>query len=405
MLKNIRFKVISLALNISITLYRALYLPIRINMIRKKKTITVAFVISDLGKWKTESLFGAMLNHSRFEPYLLVTPYIDRDNSGLIILCNYLKKKGYDYHLLDQNRKISDIIRPDIIFYQEPYNNIVDSSKGYKRNLRSLFCYVSYGFHCEENHWLLNQPLLNFCWQVYYENGIAMHGLPDIMTNHANNCIITGLPMTEVFSLPDTVFRNPWNERDNKRLKIIWAPHYSINKSSPFHYSTFLRYYNFMFELAAKYNNLIQIAFKPHPLLLTKLYEIWGKNKTDDYFSQWENKDNTQLIKGDYVSLFKYSDAMIHDCSSFTIEYHYTLKPVMYLIKDDCHADGLNDFGRMAFDLHYKGRCEKDIESFIQDVITGKDEMKNAREKFYNDYLLPPNGKSPSANIINAILG
>ena len=55
--------------------------------------------------------------------------------------------------------------------------------------------------------------------------------------------------------------------------------------------------------------------------------------------------------------------------------------------------------------MHYKGKDESDIETFIKNVIEGKDEMKDARVKFYNDYLLPPNGQSPSENIIKAILG
>jgi CDP-glycerol glycerophosphotransferase (TagB/SpsB family) len=160
-----------------------------------------------------------------------------------------------------------------------------------------------------------------------------------------------------------------------------------------------------MINLANKYKDNIQIAFKPHPLLLTKLYKVWGKKKTDDYYAQWVNGENTQLVLGDYVSLFMLSDALVHDCSSFTVEYHYTRKPVMYLTKDEHHADGLNDFGKMAFDLHYKGSCEEDIEAFINDVIEGRDEMKEKRKKFYNDYLLPPNGNSASENIIKAILG
>lgn len=151
--------------------------------------------------------------------------------------------------------------------------------------------------------------------------------------------------------------------------------------------------------------NDIQIVFKPHPLLLTKLYNIWGKEKTDHYYSQWEKGDNTQIALGDYVPLFLYSDAMIHDCGSFTVEYLYTKKPVMYLVKDEHHADDLNEFGKKAFDLHYKGRCVEDVENFIKDVIAGRDEKKNEREIFYQDYLLPPDGNTASDNIIKAILG
>ena len=211
--------------------------------------------------------------------------------------------------------------------------------------------------------------------------------------------------MTEVYLQPTLKLSSPWIDQTIKKKKIIWAPHYSINRNTAFHYSTFLVYYDYMLELAEKYKDYIQIAFKPHPYLLTKLYEIWGKDKTDRYYSSWENGVNTQLVLGDYVSLFMHSDALIHDCSSFTIEYHYTKNPVLYLIKDDHHADGLNEFGKKAFKMHYLGRNEEDIESFVINIIQGKDNMKKKREDFYKRYLLPPYGKPASINIINAILG
>ena len=96
---------------------------------------------------------------------------------------------------------------------------------------------------------------------------------------------------------------------------------------------------------------------------------------------------------------------MIHDCASFTIEYHYTLNPVLYLIKDEHHADCLNTFATKAFDLHYKASNKIEIEKFIQNVIEDKDPMRMKREQFYNECLLPPNGKTACQNIINAILG
>ena len=160
-----------------------------------------------------------------------------------------------------------------------------------------------------------------------------------------------------------------------------------------------------MLHLADKYKEDISIVFKPHPLLMTKLYQVWGQERTDDYYARWAYGKNTQLVTGDYISLFINSDAMIHDCGSFTIEYLYTKKPVMYLINDEHHSDQLNEFDKMAFNLHYKGRCEDDIESFINNVIKGIDKMKNERLKFYDDYLIPPNGTSASDNIIHAILG
>lgn len=396
--------IINSAFKCALSFYRRCYLPIRVSMIRKKPVIKVAFVVSDLGKWKTESLFKAMALHNRFEPYVFVTPYSHYENDGLERRIDFLKERNYRYIAVDNTKKISDYIKPDIIFYQEPYTGIIDSKYEYKNNLCSLFCYVSYAYHSIDERWHYDQQLLNIAWQMYFENYSVLKNVPQLMTNKGVNCVVTGLPMTDIYLQSRTKFPNPWKVTDNSKIKLIWAPHHTIFNEKWVDYSTFLRYSSFMLSLAEKYKKEIQIAFKPHPVLLTKLYKAWGKKQADYYYAKWANGENTQLVLGDYVPLFMYSDAMIHDCGSFTVEYHYTKKPVMYLTKNEHHADGLNTFGKMAFDLHYKGKCEEDIELFINNVIEGKDEMKEARERFYQDYLLPPDGHSASENIIEAIL-
>jgi len=101
--------------------------------------------------------------------------------------------------------------------------------------------------------------------------------------------------------------------------------------------------------------------------------------------------------------LFLTSDAMIHDCGSFMIEYHYTKKPVMYI--SNHNVDYLSDFGRLAYNMHYKGSSPIEIETFINKVVlSGDDEMLFERRKFYQDHLLSPNNNSVSENIINEIL-
>ena len=381
-----------------IILYRVLYLPIRIRQIRKKEIINVAFVISELGKWKTELLFRAMQEHPRFSPILYVVPYSCEYDKDLEYLVDYLEKNGYPYQKMGIGPKYSSRLRSDILFYQEPYSgNII-------RNILSLYCFVPYAFHTTDAKWFIDTPMLNIAWQVYYENTLAVKSVSRIMKNKGRNCYVTGLPYSDMFGQPLSSYPNPWKQQDSKKKRIIWAPHHTINSDRFVCHSTFMEYFELILSLAQKYKDDIQIAFKPHPLLKNKLYRIWGIEKTDNYYSRWESGENTQLIMGNYVPLFIYSDAMIHDCGSFTVEYHYTKKPVMYLVNEKFHEDNLNEFGRRAFDLHYLGRSAKEIEAFITNIIEGKDDLKNARERFYQECLLPPNGNNASDNIINSIL-
>ena len=93
----------------------------------------------------------------------------------------------------------------------------------------------------------------------------------------------------------------------------------------------------------------------------------------------------------------------MHDCASFTVEYLYMQKPCMYLVNGKAHP--LNDLGSACYDLYYKGHNLDEIELFVNNVIHGVDPMKEKRQHFFNEYLLPPNGKSACDNIIDRILG
>ena len=74
------------------------------------------------------------------------------------------------------------------------------------------------------------------------------------------------------------------------------------------------------------------MVFKPHPMLKSKLFRTkLGKAKTDDYFHFWETQSNTQFNDGEYIELFKQSDAMIHDSGAFLAEYIFTDKPSLTL--------------------------------------------------------------------------
>ena len=147
-----------------------------------------------------------------------------------------------------------------------------------------------------------------------------------------------------------------------------------------------------MIEMTRKYEDKVFFVFKPHPLLRNRLNLLWGKEKTDAYYHLWDTMQNASINEGDYIDLFLESDAMIHDSGSFLTEYLYAHKPVMRT---------MNDVDPKTM---YKAYNEQDIEKFIQNVIDGVDPMKEVREKFYQERLLPPYGKLASENIVNDII-
>lgn len=381
-----------------------LLLPQKIKKVRKKEKIKVLFVISELSPWKTENLFVEMTKHPRFEPIIGVATSTE-DPSFQRPLEAYLNNKQYKWKNVNGNI-ISNEINPDIIFYQKPYYSVYFEDIKYDRHWNALFCYVYYAFNSMDIKFAIDNGLFNFSWQIYYENELAASSRRPLMNNKGKNLVVTGMPIQDALLKPKEEFNDPWKKCGQKK-RIIYAPHHTIGDIhfEGIDFSTFLENADVMLELVEIYKDSIQWAFKPHPLLYTNLIKIWGKERTDNYYNKWKTLPNTQLELGKYEALFKHSDALIHDCVSFTIEYLYTHNPVLYLTKDKHHSDNLNTFATKAFDLHYKTDKKSGIEEFIQNVISGKDLMKDKREEFFKENLLPPNGKSACQNIINAILG
>ena len=384
-------------------LYQEFILPVKVRRLRKKKRITVLFILSELGAWKTESLYLTMLSHPRFDAKLLLVPAKETPE-GVIILRSYLDKKGYAYsEFANQGLSIKKQFRSDIIFYQKPYDGVIDERFFYLNHLNALFCYVLYGFRNRNYPNIRNIDFVRFIWQFYAENQKVIDESVPVFSTKAKNYINTGIPIMDKLLLEKEHFKDPWKSCGKKK-RIIYAPHHTIF-SDIYEYATFLDYCDFMLEMVEKYKDKVQWAFKPHPVLKGKLYTVWGKERTDNYYRKWEELENCQLSSGEYLDLFKHSDAMIHDSGSFKIEYLYTNNPVMFLLKTNPVNDYSNWQTLESLELHYKGYSKEDIEGFILNVINGNDELKNKRESFVQSYLVPPYGKTACENIINAILG
>jgi CDP-glycerol glycerophosphotransferase (TagB/SpsB family) len=254
--------------------------------------------------------------------------------------------------------------------------------------------------------WAYNSLLQNIAWKLFYPTLSHINTAKKFANNKGVNVFVTGYPIFDEILNHNKIRKDPWIINDKSVKRIIWAPHHSIESDNSLQLSNFLHNYDLILDLAEKYKTKIQIAFKPHPFLISKLYNHieWGKERADAYYKKWESKSNCQLETGEYVDLMITSDAMIHDSISFTVEYLYTKKPVFYVSKKN-HVNNLCVFGNLAFDQHYNGFSDSQIEHFISEIVVNdKDPMKLNRSKFFNDFLIPPNNQSVANNILSEIL-
>jgi CDP-glycerol glycerophosphotransferase (TagB/SpsB family) len=230
------------------------------------------------------------------------------------------------------------------------------------------------------------------------------------MGNHAKNVHVVGAPKLDIFFDKSYQPKDVWKPQNGKKKKrIIWAPHHSDNfPGNLYQFNAFYEIADFMFEMAEKYKDDIQIAFKPHPMLFPYLVnKKWDKETAEYYYDCWANLENGQLETGDFIDLFLTSDAMILDSISFIAEYTATNKPSLFTVGPTSRVK-LNKFGMMNYDVLYHTRGDQlkaDIEKFIVDVvINGNDTKKVERTAFVNKHLLPPNGKTAADNIFDNII-
>lgn len=400
-------------------LYYSLYVPILeycypmyaertiVRLRKQNDKIKVLFVIAELSAWKTELLYLKMKKNERFEPLIGITESLEVPGSKSQLI-QYMETRCYDYVDLDiENRDIYDYT-PDLLCYYKPYEGSCPQKHSFLKHIKSPCLFVNYSLTLQKTEAGLNQIMHNMAWKIFDENILVSEARKNVAHNKGRNCIITGVPVQDELLLPKENYISHWKPL-KERKKIIYAPHHSLRGTNigGVDFSTFIEFGEFILSMAKKYNKETQWVFKPHPTLYPKLLKLWPKNKVDAYYHEWEILENGQYENGQYMDLFKYSDAMIHDCGSFVMEYLYTNKPVMFLMhrSPEEHLKNQNDFGAKAFNVHSHGYNERDIESFILSVINGADPKKQEREDFYNNYLLPPNGQTACDNIIDAILG
>ena len=381
--------------------------------IRKKKTINILFFVVESNAWKYDSLYKLMLQDAHFNPIILICPQVNRGYDYMLERMNtcasYFKNRGYHY-ILTYNPETNEYfdahtLMPDIICYTNPYKGLIHSEYYIDNFQNSLLCYVNYAYQNHTHEFGFNLPFHQSLWRYYVECKYNLSLIKKYSPINGRNCVVTGYPMYDAFKQGTSIGYN-WKIHNTQLKRIIWSPHHTIGiQTELIQYSTFELYYDVMLQLAEKYKDSIQFAFKPHPLLKEALYRLegWGKKRTDDYYARWENLENGSYIDDEYVDLFNTSDAMINDSGSFTIEYLYIGKPCLLLNNYDRQKDA-NKVALKAMQCWYKATTAEQIEKFIVDVVlNGHDSLMGKRASFYKKVLVPPHGLSVSENILKDI--
>lgn len=385
-----------------------------VQRLRSKNNYIVVFFLQNDSIWKYDALYQLLEASPFFTPYVVVSPYnvhivYDKQECFRVLkhTLAFAQEKGYrclSTYDFETNTwvDIKAMLHPDIVFFTKPYKDTLPNYHLYHFR-DTLTLYTSYGIPCvdiyREN---FNLSFHNLLWKFLMETDIHQQIYSEHSLCQGENGVVVGCIGTETLMTHDHIVNDEWKKQSIRKKRVIWAPHHTVDYL--FNFSNFLIYCDEMFRIANKYKDQIQIAFKPHPVLKFKLINIWGKEKTEAYYQRWTDLENGQIAEGSYMDLFLTSDALIHDCGSFTAEYLYTHKPVLFMVRDENVKKRWNPFGQQCLKQHYHATNIDQIEQFIQSVvINGNDTMKEQREQFFKDYLYPKDGVMPSQKIYNIL--
>lgn len=396
-----------------------LYQWFLVRRLRYKKKINVVFFAATLPMWRYQHIYEELSKHPKFRTWVVIAPadaFSDsQKEKDIEDLKAFFDKKNIPYLIgwdgRDTYLDIRKELNPDILFYPQPYRGFYpehDSREriNYFHFYDKLLCYCPYGFWSTTDYWAYDLPLHRYAWKLFYTTELHKQEAKNLCKKGAHNVEVVGYPNADDFLSGNHV--DVWKPQANKKKRIIYAPHFTIFKGGFLEQSNFLWLGKFMLELAKCYSDRIQFVFKPHPRLFTELcrHEEWGEERAKAYYDAWITMDNTQLQTGEFIDLFMTSDAMIHDSGSFSVEYHYSCNPVMYVADNiEEQIKNKNEIGKHAMCLHYLAKSKEDIISFIEKVVLkGDDPMRPEREQFRKKYLLPPNGKTVAQNMADVLI-
>jgi hypothetical protein len=372
------------------------YYELHINRIRNRRTgtkIKVLFLVSEIAKWKEQSLYEAMARSEDFDPVVAISAYNgqsegqvpnDRLEDVLLAAERFFDRMG-DRHvravkIAEGRRVFSDLseFNPDIVYYTEPW---MERENHQTPEWVSRFALTCYSPYYVPNYSSLKEacklPLHRFLWNYYCMGASeakyfasAYHPFKNYRTT--TSFVGVGHPALDFY-----LHKKKYT---NSKI-VIYAPHCTIaggTRTWIHHYGTFRWSGDFILEYA-KANPEIKWVFKPHPQLRygIKRAGLMSDEEIDTYYSEWR-RIGTVCEDSDYQELFLDSFAMITDCGSFLSEYGATERPIIHLISSDNKYKPLLSLTGL-YDTYYKVHNTNELITTLKMVIERREDPMRER--------------------------
>lgn len=352
---------------------------------QKKDKYRVLFLISEIEKWKAQSLYDLLKKDEHFEPIIAITAlnikkiYKDVVISKLEACKKYCDERNMQYEIvynLKNDKPISlKKLNPDLVFYQQPWSLF----KAHMPKVVSKFALTYYIPYFVPNYGELSLDVGRPLYKQLYTYYVLNEKWKEIYEDYLSGTLRAGKFTAVGHTFLDNLRVDSEQKYEDKY--VIYAPHYSIpdkKNENLVNYSTFHINGAEMLEYA-KAHPEISWVFKPHPRLKIALANIgWSEDEIEEYYNEW-GKIGKCCYDSNYAELFLNSKALITDCGSFLVEYFVTKKPVIHLVSNRTLIVPL-DASKVIFDTYYKVDNIEDLYCMLDKIlINNDDDKKNER--------------------------
>ncbi len=381
--------------------------------LRRKDKLKIGFVLYDSSMWCGDELYDLFARDERFEPTIFLCLRTDKTQDELVrkdFAHGAEQFKSHGRNVVALVEKNSPVEPQDVLIYLTPYLNVLpDAFQPSKLTARTLVAYIPYAFNAT-TYEISDYAIFHTAWKVFFESNFSLKLFDAHSKLGMPRGLLSGYPKLDALLDGRTDFHFNWKTTRPDAKKIIYAPHWSINKGVK--YSTFHLNGKFMYEFARSHPETSWVV-KPHPNLLYSAVKSGLFKSAADfeaYLQAWNELPNAQVVTGGYyLDIFATSDGLIHDGGSFIAEYQFTHKPSIFLTRD---TQKFNELGRKILDASYlvDGSDTQAIAELIKKVfVDGEDFKRDERRKVFDELLnwRRVNGTSASEfifrNIVDAL--
>lgn len=364
----------------------------------------VTFLAQEYGVWPSlRGVYETMLQDSRFEVRVVYVPFRHNNATYKDDSLELYKEDGIPIIAYNEYSLTCD--NPDIIFFAKPYYTIPFQYNA--KEVTKIFdktVYIAYGM--EANYRLLYYGFHYYLQYIAWRHIVYGDYVKKVGTKYGyrngENIVVWGHPKMDYFIKKNKkTLPIEWTQKISGRRVVCWCPHHTILPGDE-HVSTWLNYNKIIFDWFDKHQDVV-LLWRSHQLLFGALVNngFMTQHQLDEFLQEKSRAGNIIIdCNSDYHYAFDISDAMITDCTTFSIEYLGTHKPLLLTTDDITQYYNYEEVRRC---LYVAESSERVIE-FLENFRNGRDYKKELRDEYIDKTVFYPKNKTISEYIKDKLL-